>query len=309
MQSVKAQKRDTTLLYMTNYGQMLQNANGADYLLLIMSPPDSSTGVKVYQVKEYYLNNKPKLIGAAVIYKDTSRLNLSFTGQCLELYNNGHKKSLLTYYHGAPIGAERFYYPNGKLYALEQVNSEGPALLITCNDSTGNSLTENGNGKWIKFDPDFKKEIEEGVVKDSLEEGVWKETYDITKNYVTTYHKGVAISTTDPYRMMNDEIFSAVEIEPAYPGGIDKLYNFLVNNIRYPDYARQNNIRGKVIIQFVVEKDGSLSDIKVIRSPDKSLSDEAVRLVNLLPKWRPGMQNGKLVRVMFTMPISFGSTN
>ena len=102
-----------------------------------------------------------------------------------------------------------------------------------------------------------------------------------------------------------NEIFSAVEDEPMYPGGIDKFYKFLQKTIQYPAVDKEDNVQGKVICQFVVEKDGSLTDIKALRGPSQTLEDEAIRVLKLSPRWRPGLQNGRTVRVQYTVPISF----
>ena len=103
----------------------------------------------------------------------------------------------------------------------------------------------------------------------------------------------------------DQKIFSAVEKEPQFPGGIEKFYQYLVKNERYPDRARENNIRGKVFLSFVVEKDGSLTEIKVNKPLSPETDAEAIRLLNNSPKWKPGMQNGRPVRVAYTMPITF----
>ncbi|MGN6178078.1 MAG: TonB family protein [Mucilaginibacter sp.] len=99
-----------------------------------------------------------------------------------------------------------------------------------------------------------------------------------------------------------NQIFTAVEKEPTFPGDFGA---FLGRNIRYPAVDKDNNIQGKVFIQFIVEADGSLDDFKVLRAPSETLGDEAVRVLSTSPKWRPGIQNGRTVRVMYTVPISF----
>jgi len=103
----------------------------------------------------------------------------------------------------------------------------------------------------------------------------------------------------------DNQVFTAVEIQPEYPGGEAGLAKFLQKNIRYPSIAKENNIQGKVYIQFVVERDGSLTDIKVIREPGSGTGDEAVRVLKISPHWKPGVQNGKPVRVQFTLPVNF----
>lgn len=98
------------------------------------------------------------------------------------------------------------------------------------------------------------------------------------------------------------QVFSAVEKEPKFPGDFG---SFLAHNIRYPAADKDNNIQGKVFVQFIVEQDGSLSNLIVLRAPSETLGNEAVRVLGLSPKWTPGYQNGKTVRVMYTVPISF----
>lgn len=97
----------------------------------------------------------------------------------------------------------------------------------------------------------------------------------------------------------------AVEQKPQYPGGVQELYKYLRDNIVYPEYAAQNDVQGKVILQFAVMKDGSISNITVIRPVDPDLNKEAIRVVSAMPKWIPGKQNGKPVNVYFMLPVIF----
>lgn len=102
-----------------------------------------------------------------------------------------------------------------------------------------------------------------------------------------------------------EEIFVFVEEYPSYPGGEDALYKYLYDNIKYPDVARDNNITGTVIIRFVVEKDGSITKAAVAREIGGGCGKEALRVVNAMPKWKPGKQSGKAVRTEFTLPVQF----
>lgn len=102
-----------------------------------------------------------------------------------------------------------------------------------------------------------------------------------------------------------NKIFVAVENPPTPKGGMDKFYQYLSNSIKYPAVDRENNTQGRVYVQFVVERDGSLTDIVAQRGPSQSLKDEAVRVLKAAPKWTPGKQNGNAVRVQFTVPIGF----
>ena len=106
-----------------------------------------------------------------------------------------------------------------------------------------------------------------------------------------------------------DEIFVVVEQQPEFPGGTTALMKFLGDNIRYPVIAQENGIQGRVIMNFVVERDGSISDVQVVRGQDPSLDREAERVIKTMPKWKPGQQRGKPVRVRFTLPVVFRLQN
>lgn len=102
-----------------------------------------------------------------------------------------------------------------------------------------------------------------------------------------------------------EEVFMVAEQMPEYPGGMKEMLKFLQENVKYPENAMKNNVQGRVIVQFVVEKDGTLTEFKVARSVDPDLDAEALRVLQIMPKWKPGMQRGKIVRVKFTVPVSF----
>ncbi len=102
-----------------------------------------------------------------------------------------------------------------------------------------------------------------------------------------------------------EEIFVAVEQQAEFPGGQGALMKWLGNNIRYPEAAAQNDIQGRVIVKFVVEKDGSIGDAVIVKGVDKDLDREALRVVKKMPKWQPGKNNGVAVRSYFTLPVSF----
>lgn len=101
------------------------------------------------------------------------------------------------------------------------------------------------------------------------------------------------------------EVFEIVEQNPSFPGGNEALMKWLSKNLKYPASAQENNIQGRVLVQFVVNKDGSIVDPKVLRSVDPALDKEALRVVSAMPKWQPGKQRGKTVRVRFTLPVTF----
>jgi protein TonB len=102
-------------------------------------------------------------------------------------------------------------------------------------------------------------------------------------------------------------LFHNVEQMPSFPGGTAKLYKYLSENIRYPEVAKEAGIQGKVYISFVVEKDGSIADVKILRGipGGKMCDNEAMRVVKNMPNWSPGKQRGKAVRVSYNLPVQF----
>ena len=103
----------------------------------------------------------------------------------------------------------------------------------------------------------------------------------------------------------SDKIYDKVEELPAFPGGEVALMRFLSDNMKYPKVARESGIQGRVVVQFVVGSDGSIGNAKVIRSIDPYLDKEALRVVSVMPRWKPGMQKGKPVSIQYTMPLMF----
>ena len=104
---------------------------------------------------------------------------------------------------------------------------------------------------------------------------------------------------------VDDAVFVVVEKSPEFPGGNDSLYAFIGRNIKYPEAAKKNKIEGRVFVTFVIEKDGQVSNAKLLRDIGGGCGEEAIRVVNSMPKWKPGTQRGNPVRVQFNLPIMF----
>ncbi len=106
-------------------------------------------------------------------------------------------------------------------------------------------------------------------------------------------------------KVEEDVIHVSVEIMPEFPGGMAALMKYLSSNIKYPTISQEMGSQGKVIVQFVVDKDGTITNPVVVRGVDAYLDKEAIRVINAMPKWEPGVQNGKKVRVKYTVPVTF----
>ncbi len=103
----------------------------------------------------------------------------------------------------------------------------------------------------------------------------------------------------------NGDVYTEVEEMPEYPGGMEGLRNFLVENVTYPEKAKKNKITGKVYVSFVIDKNGAVTNTQIAKGVDPDLDKEAIRVVRLMEKWTPGKQDGKAVNVQLTLPIQF----
>ncbi len=145
--------------------------------------------------------------------------------------------------------------------------------------------------------PPTKEEIKEAVISTKTQEGV--------KNAPQPIEEKEPPPIVEPPKPKEPEIFTVVEQNPEFPDGQAALMKYLSNNIKYPALARENNIQGKVILQFVVDENGGISDIKAARGIGGGCDEEAIRVVKSMPKWKPGKQRGRPVKVRFTLPVSF----
>ncbi len=114
-----------------------------------------------------------------------------------------------------------------------------------------------------------------------------------------------ALDIDEDEEEVSDEIFLIVEQQPSPKGGISTFYKYINSNLRYPSQAQRMGVQGRVFVQFVIEKDGSISQVEVIRGIDSSCNQEAIRVISGAPDWQPGKQRGKPVRVKMVIPISF----
>lgn len=115
----------------------------------------------------------------------------------------------------------------------------------------------------------------------------------------------VSVNAYSQSKEQDDAVYSIVSEQPSFPGGMQEMMKFISDNRKYPAEAKAKDIHGKVIVAFVVERDGSLSDVKIRRGIGYGCDEEAIRLIKSMPKWTPGKQNGKAVRASMMLPVSF----
>ena len=159
----------------------------------------------------------------------------------------------------------------------------------------------------IKKDEEVKEDQEMKSQDDLAETNTAIGAFTVEGNDETAEVKHVEekIAEPEPVKEEETKVFDVVEQMPSFPGGPSALMQYLNSNIKYPVVAEENGVQGRVVCTFVVEKDGSITDVRVVKSVDPSLDKEAVRVVKSMPKWIPGKQNGSAVRVKYTVPVTF----
>jgi TonB family protein len=294
-----AQKQD--VYFVKDDGSYVTHRDSADYIRIIKEPV---SGSDYFDVSEYYLNGKIKLLG-----ESSSPSYPKFEGTAIRYYPNGKKSAVNIYKNGGLTGIQYEFFPNGKPYivkthTIEQKSPPITNIVITSNfDSLGKALVVEGNGHFIRYDKDFKYIAEEGDLKNGKKEGEWKFNQD-SLSAVELYKEDKFISGTSNFKgeIKNYTVASA---PPSFRGGIDSFLRYIGDNINYPAEDRRNGIQGTVLAQFIVERDGKLSNIKILRAPSRGMENEAIRVIKRSQTWIPGTQFGRTVRAIYTIPINF----
>jgi TonB family protein len=295
------------IYFLRNNGKHVEVRDSADYIRIVREPDSGSVNFNVF---EYYLDGKIKMLG-----KSSEIDPLILEDQCITYFKNGHKQTQSVYKKGRLINTAYSYFSNGKIYQVKEFPDDGKtyndlenhSIIDECRDSTGTILVTGGNGHCVSYDDKFNKIAEEGDVKNGNRDGTWKGRDDgVHTSFEEIYNNGQLITGTAKLDDGKIVTYSKTRsTSPQFKGGVEGFSRYLSNNIQYPDIARQNGIQGKVVLTFVVEKDGHITEIKVTQSVVPAIDQEAVRVLNKSPKWIPGTAFGSPVRVQYSVPVSF----
>ena len=188
---------------------------------------------------------------------------------------------------------------------FEQPEVEVPQEVLATVQVTQIAIVDADKVKNEVMDMDTQKE-------DNTARGVVNQEGSNDADKFKAVQEQVVVKEPEPVekpKPKEDEIFVAVEQQAEFPGGQAALMKWLSNNIRYPESAQQNDIQGRVIVRFVVEKDGSIGAANIVKGVDKDLDREALRVVKKMPHWQPGKNNGVAVRSYFNLPVTFKLQN
>ncbi len=298
--SVFAQRQN--LYFLKENGQYVKLRDSADYLRIVKEPEQGSD---LYIINEHYLDGTKKALGYS------SKIDPPvYEGAYISYYKNGKKRMIGTYKKGKLIDTAFNYYPNGNLYTVighTPAEKERKALkyIKSVKDSTGKDLVVDGNGQYVVYDAGFKRIIERGGVKNGQYDGEWIGGDTNKPTYKETYANGELISGESFDKDGTVYKYTKAIVPPDFKGGIDKFYTYLKRTIKYPPECQKTRTQGKVMLKFVVKKDGSISQIKVTNLVHHALATEAVRVLMDSPQWEPGVIRGKKSDVSFNVPVSF----
>ncbi len=297
-----AQKKQN-VYFLKNDGRYVDAKDSADFIRIV-SEPDS--GTQLYNITEFYKSGIRKLAAKSLTIDPPK-----FEGMSISNYETGNRRSIKNYKNNLLVGEQYEFFPNGKVYIIKSYSGNITPPLnigqfkITANyDSLGTALVTDGNGYYKGYDKSFKKIVEEGTIKNGEPDGEWK-YQDSLGTRVESYTNGKFISGTFTNTLGETTNYTIRETLPEFPGGPQAFSQYLARKIIYPREDREKNIQGAVILTFVVEKDGKLSDIKILRHVSPAIDAEAVRVFKASPTWKPGYQFGKPVRAHFTQSVSF----
>ncbi len=307
-----AQKRN--VYFMRNSGKVVSTKDSAEYFRVV-SEPDS--GTNLYNIKEYYANGDLKLAGKS------SQIDYNlFKEQVISFFHSGNKRWIANYEKGHVTGTGYSYFPNGQLHSIWQIttfaNTTGGSddiyTITSSYDSLGKAMVVDGNGHFVDYDEEFKTIKEEGDVVNAFMDGLWKNTIVIrdpqndksdTLFIKEQYHNGRLVSGTSTDKSGTTYTYVQKEVKPDFPGGEAAFGRFLQRTLQYPVVAKNNNIQGRVYIDFTVEPDGRLTGFKAVRDAGSGTAEESIRVLKLSPRWIPGKQYGKPVSISYTVPINF----
>ncbi len=318
LQAADAQ-RDTTIYYFKNSGETVPVKDSADFYRVIL-PPDTNVQNGLFRIYDHYPNGKIKMTATSI----SSAIKVPLEGLCIDYYPTGIRKMTTLFKNGRQVDSMVYYYPNGKLYTILNLEDMGfggdsdfyrsyfPEVyyhnkirIKELRDSLGNLLVENGNGHAVIYNDDFRKIVIQGDLKNYKKEADWTGPIGDTGKFVCTYHKDDLKSGASYTNSGRRYTFKQIYVKAVFTDGADEFYPYIKRNAQYPESAKRDKITGTVTVEFYVETDGRVADVKVIRSISKSLDDEAVRVVSSSPLWITAYKYGVPIRSRNTAWVNF----
>jgi TonB family protein len=324
-QLAQAQKKQNVYFF-KNSGKEVKVKDSADFIRIIQEPDSGDVN---FNLLEFYADGKKKTIGKLSAFDP----KLVYEGVIARFAKSGLRVSASTYENGGLLGMSFYYHSNGKVKKqIEYVKSEfvpevnqmvgidadfnnsnlgtANSKLVFYADSLGKVLVDEGNGHLIEITKIVSGErkgerIEEGSYKDGRKDGLWTGKEEINNlTFSETYSQGKLVSGES---IVGDKkyTYTSVLTPPEFRGGKEGWRDYLSRTIKYPRDAAERGISGVVVIQFVVDKEGKLTDAKAMKSLYPTLDEEATRIFSWSQKWVPAKMRGIPIQVKYSQPVRF----
>lgn len=256
-----------------------------------------------YKIYDYYKSGVLQMEGTSKTHDGNSK-----EGEFIFYYENGNKKSLANYYKSRPKGKSFEWYENGN------PKLEGEYIQSEESFNSNYKMYQFWNSKNVQTVIDGNGDYEEngennftvkGKVKNGFKDGIWNGTSSKSKyHYTDIYKNGKFISGKSIDSTGSERNYEDLEIKAIPKKGIQDFYNYIGKNFTKTQDAIQNKISGRLIVSFVVDKDGKIVEPKILRPLGFGLEEEAIRVITSYENWIPGQQRGVIVRVLYTIPIT-----
>ncbi len=272
--------------------------------VLMPSPynPSEKVSVKIDTVSRYYKST-------GKLQQRYLKMNGVQEGNYTEYYSSGQIKATGSYKDGVPEGYLSTWYSNGQPEKTLRFNGQPEYGTVVVNywDSTGQHKVKNGDGYYQSTYHEIFEQgelLEQGKVKGGVRDSVWLGRLNDALAYRRVYRNGKLLENHEE-EIMRKLVYAGTDKYPQFPGGQSAMQRFLNARIRYPDISRKMNIEGNVQVGFVIDRTGRVVNPVILEQPNNELGNEVIRVINLMPRWVPGTQDGAPVSVRFILPINF----
>lgn len=285
---------DDQKLYFNEEWESCAQEMASFYRLVNENNTENSSG----SITDYYMNDQ--------VYRQGRYLFGKKDGPFIYYHHNGQIASQGRFVNDKKSGQWQYFYPDGRP-RQNIFYEEDQRYVDQYWDEQGNLKVDQGSGEYEEENEYISITlIEKGRFEDYQKVGLWQGFTEDGELYCEEAYEQGKLVRAHSFDAQANKIHYLKKIEPAAPGeGMDPFYQFVGKHLDYPTYARSNQIEGRVLLQFVVDKEGSLLDVKAISSPHKSLSEEAIRVVSKYDSWKAGKEMGKAVKMSFILPLTF----
>jgi antitoxin component YwqK of YwqJK toxin-antitoxin module len=294
------------------YLDSLENLGTEENFKHIRIVKDFTLQKELYEVSFFYRSGKIEMRGTT-----KNKSWMTYEGPCVYFYENGNRKKIINYFNSQILGKQFEWYENGNVkleseIVLDKKTNNTITKIVNYWNSNNEQKVIDGEGEYEETETytmaNKKPQVifSKGTIKNFLKEGTWIGNSPQDKyNFTEEYTNGKLISGKIVDNEGVETTYTDVEIKPTPVKGMWHFYDFIARNYETP---KVEGLQGKVYVTFIVEKDGNISDIKVIRDIGYGTGAEAIRVLSKYGYWLPGKQRGVPVRVMYSLPITIHST-